>query len=258
MKKNIKLIIAYDGTHYLGWQKTKMGPSIEETVQVELERILQEKIVLQAASRTDAGVHAENQVLNFFTENADLDCRRLLRSLNGLLPNDISVKSVSVVPEDFHPTVNCQSKEYHYYLCNHELQLPFFRRLSWHYFYPLNLDDMRAAAEKLVGKHDFSAFCNDRIVPGKDAVRTIHRIEIDRLEDGRVRVAIRGNKFLYRMVRNIVGTLAYIGSEKLPLDAIPQILTSGDRTQAGMTAPAHGLSLHQVFYPGTLENSVLY
>jgi tRNA pseudouridine38-40 synthase len=88
-------------------------------------------------------------------------------------------------------------------------------------------------------------------------VRTIHRIEIDRLEDGRIRVAVRGNKFLYRMVRNIVGTLAYIGSEKLPLDAIPQILTSGDRTQAGMTAPAHGLSLHQVFYPGTLENSVL-
>lgn len=251
--KNIRLIIAYDGNGYLGWQKTAAGPSIEQTLQSTLETILQEKIELQAASRTDAGVHAQGQVVNFLSKNDDyaptLVPDRLSHKLNRLLPRDITVLDVTSMPLDFHPTIDCIGKEYHYAICNHPLQLPHYRNLSWHFPYPLKVSEMRRAAEQLKGTHDFSAFCNAKRIAGYDNhVRTITTLDLIELPDQRLQIHITGDHFLYKMVRNIVGTLAHVGMGKILADDIPAILASGDRKLAGITAPAHGLYLHRVVY----------
>ncbi len=246
--KNIKLLVAYEGTSYFGWQKTKMGPSIEECLEKVLAQILQEDVALQAASRTDRGVHAEGQVVNFLTTKLDLDLSRLQHGLNGLLPDDISIREVEQAAMDFHPTLQTKGKEYHYQICNAHLQLPFFRHISWHYHLPLALDEMRLAAVDLIGEHDFSTFCNELALSTADQICTLSRIDIQPLEQERLLISITGDHFLYKMVRNIVGTLVYVGAGKIPASALSMILKSRDRKQAGITAPAHGLSLKQVFY----------
>lgn len=247
--KNIALVIAYDGTRYLGWQATKEGLSIEQELQNVLQQILQEPIILQAASRTDAGVHALGQAVNFYTRSTRLDLLQLHKSLNQLLPSDISVLKIDEAKTNFHPTLDCTGKEYHYYICNDIAQLPQFRLYSWHYSYPLDQNLMLQAAKNFLGEHDFSAFCNSR----KNAhyehkVRYISRLDIISLPRKRLRIEIAGNHFLYKMVRNLAGTLAYIGRGKISPNQIKQILSTKDRTLAGVTAPGHGLHLAKVFY----------
>jgi len=239
--RNIKLIAAYEGTRYLGWQKTKMGLSVEEELEKVLQQILRHPVNLQAASRTDAGVHAEGQVINFFTDSA-LELDRLQKSLNGLLPDDITVLALQEAGPQFHPTLDTRGKEYHYSLCLGKSQLPFHRKFSWHCPYPLDIAAMQEAAAHLIGRHDFTAFTNE---PQENNVREIHKIEIVP-EDDRLKIIVAGNNFLYKMVRNIVGTLVYVGCKKL--DSMPAILTGKDRTLAGICAPAHGLCLKQVYY----------
>jgi tRNA pseudouridine38-40 synthase len=243
VKRNIKLILAYEGTHYLGWQKTAMGPSIEEELEKALAQILRHPVNLQAASRTDAGVHAEGQVVNFFTE-VEVPLERLQKSLNGLLPKDISILKIEEASEGFHPTLQSRGKEYHYSVCLGPTQLPFYRNFSWHFSYPVDMEEMKKAALLLKGRHDFSAFTNER---QENNVREIFDIVIEPL-DSRMKIRVSGNNFLYKMVRNIVGTLLYVGCGKLPSEEIPAILTSKDRTLAGVTAPAVGLVLKEVFY----------
>lgn len=247
--QNIKLLIAYDGSRYSGWQRTRMGLSIEECLQKALEQILQHPIALQAASRTDAGVHAVGQIVNFITPRLDLDLNRFKVSLNSLLPNDLVVLDAEKMDPHFHPTLDCVNKEYRYYICYGSTQLPQHRFYSWHYHYNLDLDKMHVAAEAFLGLHDFSAFCNAR----KNRTyshyeRSIEAIEILKLEEKRLCIRIKGPNFLYKMVRNIVGTLAYVGNHKLQPDQIPEILGSQNRVLAGMTAPAHGLFLQRVYY----------
>lgn len=240
MKRNIRSLIAYNGTHYFGWQKTRMGPSIEETLELCLQQILQHPVELQAASRTDRGVHAEGQVVNFFTDKPKVDLKKLHLSLAKMLPKDISPLALEEVETSFHPTLDSKGKEYQYQICNLPIQLPFLKDYSWHIPTPLDLPSMLIAKEFLLGTHDFSAFTNERT---DDTIRTIHSIEI---EPGLFK--IKGDKFLYKMVRNIVGTLVYVGLGKIPPTEIPTILSSRNRALAGMTAPAHGLCLKQVFY----------
>ncbi|MBA3958004.1 MAG: tRNA pseudouridine(38-40) synthase TruA [Parachlamydiaceae bacterium] len=247
---NIKLLIAYDGAPYLGWQKNNVGPSVESTLQDILEQILQEKIQLQAASRTDAGVHARGQVVNFLPYKPLPDLSKLQHSLNSLLKGSIVVCSIERMPHDFHPTLDCIGKEYRYTICYGAIQMPQHRFYSWHYPERLNLQLMREAADLLKGTHDFSAFCNfKKNASYTDYVRTIHEIKIVELSENSLELHISGNHFLYKMVRNIVGTLAYVGNGKLLVDDVPQLLLTGDRTQAGVTAPAHGLTLHHILYP---------
>jgi tRNA pseudouridine38-40 synthase len=241
---NHKLLLAYEGTHYLGWQRTKMGPSIEEALEKALFQIFHSPILLQAASRTDAGVHAKGQVVNFFLkQERDLD--RLQRSLNALLPSDISVLKIERVAPSFHPTLDVLGKEYRYFVCNSNAQLPFHRTSSWHFPYPLNIDKMRSAAVHLIGTKDFSAFSNVRIEKG---IRTLTALTIDSIEEGRLSFSIQGDHFLYKMVRNLVGTLVYVGCGKIKEEELPAILESRERARAGITAPAHGLTLYKVFY----------
>lgn len=243
------MTLAYDGRCYLGWQVTKMGPSIEETLRLTLEKILQHPIILQAASRTDAGVHAEGQVVNFYSSKPCLD-HRLHLSLNSLLPKDISILSIEKAPIAFHPTLDVIGKEYHYYFSLGQSQLPHHRYYAWHIPYSLNLIEMQQAYSHLIGTHDFRAFCNSKNSTSYTHFqRHIDSIFLDVLADGRLRIAIRGHHFLYKMVRNIVGTLIYVGRGKFTSDDLRTILHSHQRSLAGVTAPAHGLFLYRVFYP---------
>ncbi len=248
--RNIKAILSYDGTGYLGWQKTRMGPSIEEQLQTALETITRQPIVLQAASRTDAGVHAEGQVINFFLENDEIDLSKLLISLNQLLPHDIAIVELEEASSDFHPTLDAKGKEYHYTVSYGQVQFPRHRFYSWHTPYCLDLKSMKEAARFFIGEQDFSSFCNvkknDRET---NFVRTIHGVDIVELPEKQLRIIIRGNRFLYKMARNIAGTLVAVGRGKiLPPSAISGIFAQKDRTLAGPSAPAHGLSLFRVFY----------
>lgn len=244
---NIKLIIAYFGASFVGWQKTKMGPSIEETLEKTLRQILQHEVRLQAASRTDAGVHAEGQVVNFITSKS-LCLKSLQQSLNRMLPKEIAIISAEEMHEDFHPTLSCLKKEYWYQVCYGFLQMPFFRHTSWHFPYFLDLVQMKRAAEYFIGTHDFSTFCNERPLWDRDPVCRIEKIDILPQSEKRLHICMIGDHFLYKMARNIAGTLAYVGCGKVDAQQIPTILASKDRTLAGITAPAHGLILKRVFY----------
>ncbi len=247
--KNIKLTIAYDGQAYLGWQKTSTGPSIEATLQQVLEQILQESVVLQAASRTDAGVHAKGQVVNLFSGTLKPSLKRFHASLNSLLPSDIVVLDLCEEHPDFHPTLNCTAKEYRYTICNAQSQLPQNRFYSWHYPYPLDVDKMRIAAKFLEGAHDFSTLCNFKKNSNyTDWIREVSEISILELPENQLQISVKGKNFLYKMVRNIVGTLAHVGRGLILPESVPSLLNSQDRTQAGVTAPAHGLCLYKVFY----------
>lgn len=246
LRRNICLILAYDGAAYKGWQKTSMGPSVEETLQHVLEKILQQKVVLQAASRTDAGVHAEGQVVNFFSEKK-LPLKFQL-SLNQLLPKDIKVIRIKEMSASFHPTLDAIGKEYHYWISHGPYQLPFHRHTSWHFPYPFDIQLIHQAIPYFIGEKDFSALCNVKKNDKEtNFVRRVDRIGVEE-QDSRLKFTVSGNRFLYKMVRNIVGTLMYVGCGKIALEDVPLILEGKERTAAGMTAPAHGLTLHRVYY----------
>lgn len=245
--RNIALTLSYFGAPFLGWQKTAFGLSVEACLQETLERILRHEVKLQAASRTDAGVHAQGQVVNFYTEN-EIDLPLLQRALNGTLPKEISVLHIEEKPLAFHPTLDSIKKEYHYQICTAAVQLPFYRHTSWHFPRPLDLSSMRLCVKELLGSHDFSAFCNERSSWDRDPVCTLYEIDISLLEPQRLLLRIIGDHFLYKMARNLVGTLAYVGSALLSAHEIPSILSSKMRAHAGITAPAHGLCLYQVHY----------
>lgn len=246
-KRNLKMTIAYDGTPYLGWQKNNAGASIEECLQTALQQVLQEDISLSAASRTDSGVHAKGQVVHFLTTHS-LCLYKLQRSLNSLLDDAIAVLNIEEVPMQFHSTLNAVKKEYWYHICFGRIQNPFFCRTSWHFPYSLALDEMQKAAHHLMGEHDFSAFCNERSIWDRSTVCDIKKLSISLISKDRMRFIILGDHFIYKMVRNLVGTLAYVGCAKLAANQISNLLTSKDRSQIGMTAPSHGLVLKKVYY----------
>ncbi len=240
--------LAYDGTAYQGWQKTPTGPSIEESLQSVLEQVLQHPIRLQAASRTDAGVHARGQVANFQTHKP-VDLHKLQISLCCLLPRDIAVLEIAQERPDFHPTLDCIAKEYQYALCTGTVQMPQDRFYEWHYPHFLQVGAMREAIPFFLGEKDYAAFCNAK----KNESYAHHRrlithLSMEEVGYNKLIFTIRGNHFLYKMVRNIVGTLVYVGCGKIAVDQVAHILLKGDRKEAGMTAPAHGLTLVKVFY----------
>ncbi|CRX39441.1 tRNA pseudouridine(38-40) synthase TruA [Estrella lausannensis] len=250
---NVKLVIAYDGSNLFGWQKTITGPSVEEELEKALQTILRHPLSLQAASRTDRGVHARGQVVNFFTESP-LNLSKLVYSLNCILPNDIRVMSGEIAPDKFHPTLDVVAKEYHYYISRTQVELPFKRLYSWHCPFIKSVEAMREAAPLFVGKKDFSGFSNAcKGGDEKDAVKNLMEIRIEESKE-EIAIAIRADHFLYKMARNIAGTLAYIGMGKLNASDIEEVFLSKDRTRAGITAPAKGLFLTRVFYEPVLKS----
>ncbi len=245
--RNIVLTVAYDGTGLLGWQKCSDGPSVEEHLEGAIGQILQHPVALQAASRTDAGVHADGQVVNFFTEK-NLSLEILLKGINALLPKTIRVMEIAERADDFHPTLSAQGKEYHYFLSTQRFQMPHERLYTWHHPYSIDLEKMVEAKEKFVGEMDFAAMmCRCDPMP-KSTVRKLVSIDIACQDSANYCFKISGENFLYKMVRNIVGTLVYVGQGKIPLSSIEGILASKMRANGGVTAPAHGLRLKRVFY----------
>lgn len=247
---HILLVIAYDGAAYLGWQKTKEGPSVEATLGKTLEQIFQQPIHLQAASRTDRGVHAEWQVVDFYLTKPCKDIRRLSISLNQMLPPDIRCRHALYAPiEPFHPTLDVVSKTYRYLITAAPVQLPHLRHTHWHVHYDLNRSLLYKAAPLFVGQHDFRGLCNQRAdLNEEDTVRTVHEVLVTEDQET-ITITLTADHFLYKMARNIVGTMIWIARGKLPLESIQSALLQRSRALAGMTAPAHGLSLIHIAYP---------
>lgn len=245
--RNIRGLLAYEGTSFLGWQKTQAGQSIQGELEKALSIALRRTTTVEAASRTDAGVHARGQVVNFFIDKDD-DLQKLRQSLNALLPREIVAVRLEESSPDFHPTLDAIKKEYHYEIVFGSVQSPFLRMHSWHVPNTLDIEKMRAAASQLIGEHDFSAFCNDRSLLEIDPICHLLDLIIEEISPGHLRIRTIGNRFLYKMVRNLVGTLVYVGCGKLEALNMKELLQSKQRSLAGITAPAQGLFLHQVFY----------
>jgi len=248
-KFNIALKLAYDGSHFWGWQKAFQKPTVEGTLQSSLERILQEPCILQAASRTDRGVHADGQWVNFFC-NKQRESEDLKKSLNALLPKTIRVLEVQEMPDYFHPTLHAQKKEYYYQVCVDPVLLPKERFFYWHVPYQLDLKKVETACRFFLGEHDFSSFCNHRKnLNYRNKHRQIEILEFFLSKKNYILFTITGNNFLYKMVRNIIGTLIYVGRGKIHPESIPSIFATRQRAMSGPAAPAHGLTLRKIYYP---------
>jgi tRNA pseudouridine38-40 synthase len=250
-----KLVISYEGTSFLGWQKTSEGPSIEQSLETVLQTILQEPLSFQAGSRTDAGVHALEQIVTFKTPKP-FSTEKVLISMNQLLPLSIRCLHLEKVHHEFHPTLSSTAKSYRYYVTTSKILSPFKRLTSWHFPFPCDIEKMLACSTNLLGKQDFKAFTNQKKDPHKDTIRTLYSIEIHPTQDGFF-IDITGDHFLYKMVRNIVGTLCYIGCGKIAEDSIKMILESKKRALAGITAPAAGLFLKKINYDNFFSKEIL-
>ena len=243
-----KLLIAYDGTHYGGWQVQPNATSIQTLVEKALSTALHTPTKVTGSGRTDSGVHALGQVAHFSYEKP-IDLKKLCLSLNGLLPPDIRIMSISTAPQDFHARYSAKGKIYRYYLHPKSFHNPFKRLYSHHLPFLIDLTLLKATASHFIGTHDFTSFSNEahRGSASRNAVRTINRLEIIETED-ELYVEFEADGFLYKMVRNIMGTLLDVARGKIPLDQIPAILNAKDRRLAGACAPPHGLFLVRVIY----------
>lgn len=244
--KRVKLVVAYDGTNYQGWQVQKNGETIESALNRALCDLTGEEIHVSGASRTDAGVHAMGNVAVFDT-SVRMPGEKFVYALNQRLPEDIRVQHSCEVSMDFHPRYQETVKAYEYRILNREFPLPAHRFNSYFTYRPLDEKRMQQAADYLVGEHDFRSFCAAG-AQVKTTVRTIYRVNVRR--DGEViTIRITGNGFLYNMVRIIAGTLMKIGQGDWEPEDMSGILAAKDRLKAGPTAPAKGLTLMEISYP---------
>ncbi|MBW2615298.1 MAG: tRNA pseudouridine(38-40) synthase TruA [Deltaproteobacteria bacterium] len=245
-EKNIKLTLAYDGSHYHGWQRQKNGVTIQGAVEEKIKIMTGESVKLIASGRTDAGVHAINQVCNF-TTRSKIGIEEMKRGLNSLLPDDVFLRDSEYVPLEFHARYNVKSKTYEYRILNREDPDLFLRHYVWHIRVPLNAKEMAKCLTVLAGRHDFSSFRSSGS-GNLDPVRTVLRAELHGPEDGMLKLVIEADGFLRHMVRNIVGTVVDAGLGKIDVSGFKEILESKDRQMAGIKAPPQGLFLMNVEY----------
>ena len=249
--KRVKLVVAYDGTAYRGWQLQPNGITIEEVLNRELTALLKEPISVIGASRTDSGVHARGNVAVFDTENR-MPADKICFALNQRLPEDIRVQSSKEVPADWHPRkANC-TKTYEYKVLNRKISMPLERLYAHFCYFNLDLEKMRQAAAYLIGEHDFKSFCTVR-TQAEETVRTIYSLDITK-QDDMITIRISGSGFLYNMVRIIAGTLLEVGMGAYPPEHMEEILDARDRQAAGRTAPARGLTLVSMEYQKELPD----
>ena len=243
---NYKLTIQYDGGRYKGWQRLGQG---EDTIQGRIEKVLsnmiEQPVEIIGASRTDAGVHALAQVANVKLQH-DIPPHKLKNILNHNLPPDISVTDAEQVDAAFHARFAAKDKTYLYKIWNGEYSHPFMRKYSMHIKKKLNVQEMRKAARHFVGKHDFTAYTNAKSNK-KKTVRHVYSLEISESE-GFIDIRVRGNGFLYNMVRKIVGTLIEVGMGEKQADEVPEIILSKERVRTGRMAEAQGLYLETITY----------
>lgn len=253
--KRIKLTVAYDGTNYCGWQIQPNGITIEEVLNKTISSVTGERTTVIGASRTDSGVHALGNVAVFDTESS-IPPERMCHALNQKLPDDIVIMKSEEVPLDFHPRYAKTEKTYEYHIINTRMSIPTQRLTNYFVSFPLDIERMKEAAEYLIGEHDFVSFCSMK-TDVEDTVRNIYSLEIlsnevesDEVSSAHNQIVIRikGNGFLYNMVRIIVGTLVCVGRGFYEPEQMKEILEAKCRTEAGVTAPPQGLFLVDIKY----------
>lgn len=245
MSIRVKLIVAYDGTNYCGWQIQDNGITVEQVLNEELSNLLGEEIKIIGASRTDSGVHALGNVAVFDTETR-IPAEKISFALNQRLPNDIRITNSCQVADDFHPRYCDTLKTYEYKIWNNKFPNPIVRLYSKFVYYNLDIAKMEQAAAHLVGTHDFIAFSSPR-TQVENTVRTVKEITFTK-EGDMVTMRIKGDGFLYNMVRIIMGTLLKCGMGMFEPDYVKEILESKDRKKAGAKAEACGLTLVGIEY----------
>ncbi len=246
--KNIKLTVAYDGTNYHGFQEQRGTglPTIQEVLETTLSKVAQSPIQIIGAGRTDAGVHAQGQVVNFHSDRWPVPTEKIHLALNTLLPGDLRVVKAEEVPPDFHARFSAKAKTYRYSIYHHRVMSPQHRLYCYHEPRLLTVQAMQEGCQYLLGTHDFKCF-QAQGSPVKDTVRTILRAELVE-EKAVIHLYLRGNGFLYNMVRIITGTLLNIGMGKIKPQEMERIIASKDRTLAGTTVPPQGLCMMEVEY----------
>ncbi|MBQ8165297.1 MAG: tRNA pseudouridine(38-40) synthase TruA [Clostridia bacterium] len=268
---NIALIVEYDGTEYYGWQiQNRNGeiaenlPTVQGTLNRALSELLNDKIEVCGSSRTDAGVHATGYCASFHTANESIPPERIAEAVRHLLPDSIVVKKSAKVPEEFHARFDCKGKTYRYMFYTGKAALPLLRNRAWHVKSELDIKKMQEAVSHYTGSHFFDSFMATGATPGTTTERTIFDAVIKEIpapyyeqDAGNENCneknhfycfEVRGDGFLYNMVRIMVGTAVYVGMGKIEPQAVPQIIESRDRRKAGITAPPQGLYLARVHY----------
>jgi len=245
-RMRVRATVAYDGTDYQGFQRQANGPTVQEALETALARVTGEETTVLAAGRTDAGVHAEGQVIAFDTRWRH-SLEELQRALNAVLPSDVAIRRVVRAHPDFHPRYEARSRHYRYTVYNHPVRSPLARRTSLHVPTRLDVEAMQAAARLVVGERDFAAF--GRPPQGANTVRRVVRAGWGG-EPPWLYFDIEANAFLYRMVRSLVGSMLQVGLGRMTVAAFEQVLLSRDRARAGPTAPPRGLCLVEVRYEG--------
>lgn len=249
--KRIKLIVAYDGTSYHGWQIQPTGITIEGILNQELTQLTKEPVMVIGASRTDSGVHALGNVAVFDT-NTRIPPEKLSYALNQRLPDDIVVQDSCEVAPDFHPR-RCESrKTYEYKILNRTFPLPLNRHDCYFTYRRLDVEKMQQAAEYLTGTHDFKSFCSIH-TQAETTVRTIYDLTVKKEQD-LITIRVTGSGFLYHMVRILAGTLLQAGIGERRPEELMEILQARDRAAAGPTAPAHGLTMIGIQFLGNISN----
>lgn len=245
MKKNICLLVAYDGTDFHGFQRQTNAESIQRCIEQGLSVIFHQPITIYGAARTDAGVHARGQVVNFYGEGT-IPTERIPYAMKAYLPPEIAILQAKEMPEHFSVRHDNLGKHYRYTIVNSRIHDPFLLRYAWFIRKPLDLAAMEEGAKILLGTHDFSAFEGQNTTP-MNPVKTMYNISLEK-KDKVLHIDVVGDGFLYHMVRNIAGGLVDLGLHRLTAAQFQTILEGKDRTKLGATAPAQGLCLETVFY----------
>lgn len=243
--KRVRLVVAYDGTDYCGWQVQPNGITIEGVLNKALTELLGEPVAVIGASRTDSGVHAMGNVAVFDTDTK-IPAEKISLALNQRLPNDIRIQKSDEVPSDWHPRYCDSTKTYEYKILNKKIPDPLQRFYTYFTYVPLDVEKMKEAAEYIVGEHDFACFCSAGSQV-ETTVRTVYSLDVSKTGDV-ISVRISGSGFLYNMVRIIAGTLMQVGQGVYPPEYVKEIIESADRGKAGPTAPACGLTLVGIEY----------
>lgn len=246
LRRNIRLLLEYDGTRYHGWQRQLDTATIQGVLEAAVARLTQERVAIIGSGRTDAGVHARGQVANFRTKSA-IPLTAFHQGLNSLLPKDIAVLEASEAEPSFHARKSARAKTYEYHILNRGNRSPLNHNYAWWIAHPLELVAMAGAAAALPGEHDFTAFR----ASGSDNINPVRRVLAAAWRDeprGWLSFTITATGFLRGMVRSLVGTMVEVGRGKAPPSRLAELLASGARHLAGPTAPPQGLCLVEVFY----------
>lgn len=244
-KRRIRLVVSYDGTNYCGWQKQSNGITIEEVLNQAISSLCKEEIAVIGASRTDSGVHAYGNIAVFDT-NMQMKANKFAFALNQRLPEDIRIQSSDEVPSHWHPRKRDCIKTYTYRILNRKIDIPTERLYAHFCYFRLDIAKMREASSYFIGTHDFTSFCSQRTQTSTN-IRTIYSLELLEDED-MITIVIRGDGFLYNMIRIIVGTLIKVGLGVYPPEHILEIMQAKNRELAGQTMPAKGLTLVEIEY----------